>query len=137
MISAHGAARLKARRFWASQPEPGLVAGFGRGMGRASVLIRAAAAGGRRGRRGRSLMIQTPHRWSWAGARYSPTRRWEAAMAGELQFMIGARARCTDGHCGEVRRLVIDPATGTVTHLVIEPGHRQEAGRLVPVHLAE
>jgi len=58
-------------------------------------------------------------------------------MAGELQFAIGARASCTDGHCGEVRRLIIDPATETVTHLVIQPGHRQEDGRLVPVHLVE
>ena len=58
-------------------------------------------------------------------------------MAGERQFTIGARASCTDGHCGEVRRLIIDPATETVTHLVIQPGRRQEAGRLVPVHLVE
>jgi sporulation protein YlmC with PRC-barrel domain len=58
-------------------------------------------------------------------------------MAGEPQFTIGARASCTDGQCGEVRRLIIDPATDTVTHLVIQPGHRQEAGRLVPVHLVE
>ncbi len=58
-------------------------------------------------------------------------------MAGEPQFTIGARASCTDGHCGEVRRLIIDPAIETVTHLVIQPGHRQEAGRLVPVHLVE
>jgi hypothetical protein len=56
-------------------------------------------------------------------------------MAGEPQFRIGATASCTDGHCGEVRRLIIDPATETVTHLVIQPGHRQEAGRLVPVQL--
>jgi sporulation protein YlmC with PRC-barrel domain len=58
-------------------------------------------------------------------------------MAGQLQFTIGARASCTDGDCGEVRRLIIDPATETVTHLVIQPGHQQEAARLVPVHLAE
>jgi len=58
-------------------------------------------------------------------------------MAGESQFTIGARATCTDGHCGEVRRLIIDPATDTVTHLVVQPGHRQEAARLVPVDLAE
>jgi sporulation protein YlmC with PRC-barrel domain len=58
-------------------------------------------------------------------------------MAAEPQFTIGARASCTDGHCGEVRRLIIDPATEMVTHLVIQPGHRQEAGRLVPVHLVE
>ena len=58
-------------------------------------------------------------------------------MAGESQFTIGARASCTDGHCGEVSRLIIDPATNTVTHLAIQPGHRQEAARLVPVHLVE
>jgi hypothetical protein len=58
-------------------------------------------------------------------------------MAGESQFTIGARASCTDGDCGEVSRLIIDPATDTVTHLVIQPCHRQEAARLVPVHLAE
>jgi sporulation protein YlmC with PRC-barrel domain len=58
-------------------------------------------------------------------------------MAGEQQFTIGAKASCTDGHCGEVRRIVFDPATGTVTHLVIQPGHQKAAGRLVPVHLAE
>jgi sporulation protein YlmC with PRC-barrel domain len=58
-------------------------------------------------------------------------------MAGEPQFTIGARASCTDGHCGEVRRLIIDPATETVTHLVIQPGHRHEPGRLVPADLID
>jgi sporulation protein YlmC with PRC-barrel domain len=58
-------------------------------------------------------------------------------MAGKSQFRIGARASCTDGHCGEVSRLIIDPATDTVTHLAIQPGHRQEAARLVPVHLVK
>jgi hypothetical protein len=58
-------------------------------------------------------------------------------MAAETEFTIGAGASCSDGHCGEVRRLIIDPATDTVTHLVIQPGHRKEAARLVPVHLAE
>ena len=58
-------------------------------------------------------------------------------MAGKSQFRIGTRASCTDGHCGEVSRLIIDPATDTVTHLAIQPGHRPEAARLVPVHLAK
>jgi len=61
----------------------------------------------------------------------------KAAVAAEMEFTIGARASCSDGHCGEVKRLVFDPATETVTHLVIQHGHRPEAGRLVPVHLAE
>jgi sporulation protein YlmC with PRC-barrel domain len=58
-------------------------------------------------------------------------------VAAEAKFTIGARASCSDGHCGEVRRLIIDPATDTVTHLVIQPGHRRDAGRLVPVHLVD
>jgi sporulation protein YlmC with PRC-barrel domain len=58
-------------------------------------------------------------------------------MAAEPQFAIGARVTCTDGHCGEVRRIVFDPNTETVTHLVIQPGLRKEAGRLVPVRLVE
>ena len=56
-------------------------------------------------------------------------------MAGETQFTIGAKARCSDGVCGEVRRIVVDPATDTVTHLVIEPEHQPEHARLVPVDL--
>ena len=58
-------------------------------------------------------------------------------MAAETEFTIGARASCSDGHCGEVRRLIIDPAARTVTHLVIQPGHRKQAGRLVPVDLVD
>jgi hypothetical protein len=58
-------------------------------------------------------------------------------MAAETEFAIGARASCSDGYCGELRRLIIDPATDTVTHLVIERGHSKEAARLVPGDLAE
>jgi sporulation protein YlmC with PRC-barrel domain len=58
-------------------------------------------------------------------------------MAGEIQFAIGAKASCSDGSCGEVRRLVIDPAADTVTHLVVQPGHRREGARLVPVDLVQ
>ena len=58
-------------------------------------------------------------------------------MAAETKFTIGVRASCSDGHCGEVRRLIIDPATNAVTHLVIQPGHRKEAARLVPCGLVE
>jgi hypothetical protein len=64
-------------------------------------------------------------------------REGRAVMAAETEFTIGAKARCADGPCGEVRRIIIDPATDAVTHLVIQPGHRRDAGRLVPVHLVE
>jgi PRC-barrel domain len=56
-------------------------------------------------------------------------------MAQQRQFAIGTKASCTDGRCGKVRRIVVDPATSTVTHLVIEPRHRAKGARLVPVDL--
>jgi hypothetical protein len=51
--------------------------------------------------------------------------------------MLGAKASCSDGSCGEVCRLIINPAGGTVTHLVVKPKHRHEPGRLVPVDLVD
>jgi len=56
-------------------------------------------------------------------------------MAEAEGFRIGAEASCSDGPCGKVSRLVMDPVALTVTHLVNEPKHRREPGRLVPVHL--
>jgi sporulation protein YlmC with PRC-barrel domain len=58
-------------------------------------------------------------------------------MAEAAEFAIGAQASASDGVCGEVSRLIMDPAALTVTHLVIEPKHRREPGRLVPVHLVD
>ena len=58
-------------------------------------------------------------------------------MAEETEFTIGAEASCVDGLCGEVSRIIVDPATDTVTHLVIEPKHRRELARLVPVGLVD
>ena len=57
----------------------------------------------------------------------------------------GRRDRVRDGGQGELRgrpggevtRLIIDPATETVTHLVIEPKHRMGAARLVPLNLVD
>jgi sporulation protein YlmC with PRC-barrel domain len=58
-------------------------------------------------------------------------------MAEMTQFTIGAQATCSDGDCGEVTRVVIDPVDQAVTHLVVEPKHRQGLGRLVPLDLIE
>ncbi len=58
-------------------------------------------------------------------------------MATTAQFTIGAQVSCADGVCGEVRRVVVDPVAETVTHLVVEPEHREGEGRLVPVGIAE
>ena len=53
------------------------------------------------------------------------------------EFTIGAAASCSDGSCGEVRRVIIDPATRQITHLVIGPRHRRELRRLVPLKLVD
>jgi sporulation protein YlmC with PRC-barrel domain len=58
-------------------------------------------------------------------------------MADETQFMIGADVTCSDGVCGEISRVVIDPFARIVTHLVVEPKHRQGLGRLVPLDLVD
>lgn len=58
-------------------------------------------------------------------------------MAEATGFTIGAEASCSDGPCGKVSRLVIDPGSRALTHLVIEPKHRREPSRLVPVHLVD
>src|SRR5690242_21093893 len=54
-----------------------------------------------------------------------------------VEFEMGAKASCSDGSCGEVRRAILDPASRTVTHLVIEPRHDQAKGRLVPLELVD
>src|SRR5215467_15508522 len=50
-------------------------------------------------------------------------------------LMIGASASCSDGVCGEVSRVVVDPVARAVTHLVVEPTGRRGLGRLVPLDL--
>lgn len=54
-----------------------------------------------------------------------------------VPFVIGADAICTDGVCGQVSRVVVDPADWAVTHLVVVPSKRQELGRLVPLDLVD
>jgi sporulation protein YlmC with PRC-barrel domain len=56
-------------------------------------------------------------------------------MPETTQFTIGAEATCTDGPCGAVIKVVVNPVAQTVTHLVIEPKHRAGLGRLVPLDL--
>jgi sporulation protein YlmC with PRC-barrel domain len=58
-------------------------------------------------------------------------------MPQELLFRLGAVVRCTDGDCGMIKSLVIDPAEDTVTHLMVEPAHRVGLGKLVPRELVE
>jgi sporulation protein YlmC with PRC-barrel domain len=58
-------------------------------------------------------------------------------MADTTPFMIGADAYCTDGVCGEVTRVVVDPVARELTHLAVEPKGREGLARLVPLDLVE
>lgn len=53
------------------------------------------------------------------------------------RFAIGATVDCSDGNCGKVTRVVIDPLARALTHLVVEPKHSRGLGRLVPLGLID
>jgi sporulation protein YlmC with PRC-barrel domain len=61
----------------------------------------------------------------------------DEGAAETTQFTIGAEASCSDGVCGELSRVVVDPIARTVTHLVVEPKHRRGLGRLVPLDIVD
>jgi sporulation protein YlmC with PRC-barrel domain len=52
------------------------------------------------------------------------------------QFTTGAKVSCKSGPCGALTRVIIDPVSRTLTHLVVEPPHGQ-TGRMVPLGLVE
>ena len=58
-------------------------------------------------------------------------------MAQIAQFTIGSEANCSDGPCGVVSRVVVDPVAEAVTHLVVQPKYRRDPGRLVPLSLVD
>jgi hypothetical protein len=53
------------------------------------------------------------------------------------EFTIGSDVSCRDGQCGKLTRVVIDPIDKALTHLVVQPAHRDRMGRLVPVALVD
>ena len=58
------------------------------------------------------------------------------SSSGEWEtFTIGAHVDATDGHCGSLIRVIIDPTTESLTHLAVQPGHDAERARLVPADL--
>jgi sporulation protein YlmC with PRC-barrel domain len=55
----------------------------------------------------------------------------------EESFTIGSEVSGTDGIAGELTRVVFDPVTDTMTHLVVEPKGRLGLARLVPIDLVD
>lgn len=58
-------------------------------------------------------------------------------MSDMVQYTIGVEVTCSDGVCGDLSRVVIDPVARVLTHLVVEPKHRPGQGRLVPIDLVD
>jgi len=58
-------------------------------------------------------------------------------VAETTPFTIGTEASCTDGVCGDLARVVVDPVARTVTHLVIQPTDHLELAKLVPLDLVD
>jgi sporulation protein YlmC with PRC-barrel domain len=58
-------------------------------------------------------------------------------MSESEQFTIGEHAHCSDGTRGRVIRVIVDPVSESITHLVIEPGHKKSRARLVPLDLVD
>ncbi|MDQ2896226.1 MAG: PRC-barrel domain-containing protein [Actinomycetota bacterium] len=57
-------------------------------------------------------------------------------MNHSIEYDIGSNVTCSDGDCGELTRVVVDPVAVAITHLVVEPKHRHGTGHLVPIALA-
>jgi hypothetical protein len=51
----------------------------------------------------------------------------------ESPYSIGAGVSCTDGDCGRLHRIIMDPATRALTHLVV--GRDPHTARLVPASM--
>ena len=60
-----------------------------------------------------------------------------ATVARKMPLRIGADASCSDGACGHVSRIIVNPVAREVTHLVVDQKHRNGPGRFVPIHLVD
>jgi sporulation protein YlmC with PRC-barrel domain len=61
----------------------------------------------------------------------------EALIGKTTELIIGREVACSDGVCGDLRRVIVAPAVSEVTHLAIEPKHGLGSGRLAPIALVE
>jgi hypothetical protein len=54
-----------------------------------------------------------------------------------VDFKAGVTVLCQDGQRGRLAQVIVEPASGAVTHLVVECGPLGRSGRLLPVALVE
>jgi sporulation protein YlmC with PRC-barrel domain len=54
-------------------------------------------------------------------------------MSETMEFDIGSDVDCTDGLCGKLSRVVVNPVAQSITHIAVDPGSRHAITRLVPI----
>ena len=55
----------------------------------------------------------------------------------QFNFNLGSKVQCTDGQCGNLSKLVIDPDSGQVTDIIIEKGFLLTTNIVLPITLVE
>jgi sporulation protein YlmC with PRC-barrel domain len=56
-------------------------------------------------------------------------------MGATEEFIIGSDVGCSDGRCGVLSRVVVDPIADAIAYLDVEPKHGRHGGHLVPISL--
>lgn len=51
------------------------------------------------------------------------------------EFIAGSHVACSDGSCGVLSRVVVDPIADAIAYLDVERKHRRHDGHLVPISL--
>ncbi|MCB0164312.1 MAG: hypothetical protein KDI79_08810 [Anaerolineae bacterium] len=55
----------------------------------------------------------------------------------QINFNLGTKVHCTDGQCGNLSKLVIDPDNGYVTDIIVEKGFLMTTDTVLPITLVE
>lgn len=61
----------------------------------------------------------------------------KVTISSSTEYIVGSEVAGSDGVCGDLRRIIVDPVAQAITHLVVEPTRRQGEGHLVPIELVD
>jgi hypothetical protein len=61
----------------------------------------------------------------------------KVTISSATEYIVGSEVTGSDGICGDLRRIIVDPVAQTITHLVVQPKHHHGEGHLVPIELAD
>jgi len=55
----------------------------------------------------------------------------------QLNFHMGVQVQCTNGQCGKLAGMVINPESQHITDLIVEKGFLLKHDRIVPISVME